>query len=125
MFSSRLIVVPLKSDAVTHLEWNSDTQELFTTYVNGDKVYSAEGVTFEDFKGLCELASERGSWGSALHSWKAGRKEAMEAADRQSFQELVTTMHPASKARLLQFLQGEIKQDNLRQVALGVYVEPL
>lgn len=82
MFKSRIIVTPLDSEAVVHLEWNSVEQIVYFRYLAGDTTYDLQGITYERFAHLCSEAHRLGSWGSALHYWK---KEAIEhqAAERK------------------------------------------
>jgi len=109
MFRSRIIVTPLDSDAVSKLEWNSETEVLFVNYVSGTKTYRTDGVTFESFTILCHEANRLGSWGSALHHWKAKHEADSYAKDKEAFDKWASNASQASMERWTSWLNSSYK----------------
>lgn len=120
MFNSRIVVVPLDSEAVSRLEWNSKEQELYVQYQSGPNSYTETEVGYAEFTHLCQLAHERGSWGQALHVWKTDRKLMFEQRDYEAWQEFVGAVHPATLARVAAWAKEEVNRQNLDQLRLRI-----
>ena len=97
MFKSRIIITPLESEAVVHLEWNSVEEILYFRYHEGEKTYNLEQITYERFAHLCSEAHRLGSWGSALHYWKKEAVEQQAAARKEEFLRVWDILSDADK----------------------------
>ena len=108
MFKSRIIVIPTASEAVSHLEWNSELENLFVRYTSGNKIYEEDRVTFEMFADLCNEANRRGSWGSALHYWKKDHKEYLEAVDATFYKDHLESLPERVKLNMIAMLSNDV-----------------
>jgi hypothetical protein len=110
MFKSRIIITPLDSEAVVHLEWNSVEEIAYFRYRDGEKTYDLQGITYEHFAHLCSEAHRLGSWGKALHYWK---KEAIEkqavatAVRKQEFLEVWRTLPDTVKKEWIDWMNDD------------------
>lgn len=113
MFSARIIVQPTSSEAVARLEWDSVNETLYVQYTSSDSAYSETEVDYDQFAALCGEANRLGSWGSALHHWKRAREEAFYIRDRNAFDELARSVHPATLERFAKWAQEEVQSRTL------------